>query len=340
MAAVYAEYERRMTMARSEQISHVKELRRPDLPPLLVIIEEIGAVFNQMRLRKMSGELNEIGDWIDIIATNGRAADIHMALITQHPKELGNQVLMATKAKIIYKFGPGQGNSVGDWHAERLPDTGRFRYNREEYNPWWVKPKVDQLVSVLPPYRFPLLITDGSQSSQGLRGSHAGGSTSVHTHTPPTVNVPANIPTPEILTADEPDEVETTEIQMAAQKWIADQINEGKPARQADMRRYLLDVFGQCSKGYGSRLWNSYHPEANSTTWPYLGNPYLIAEDVSWDDLTVAQQQANKNLFGQEVIELDATNTDDEEQIQELIALLNQERTKKKPGYKINRREL
>ena len=333
MSAVYAEYERRMTMARGNQVSHVKELRRPDLPPLLVIIEEIGAVFNQMRLRKMTGELNEIGDRIDIIATNGRAADMHMALITQHPKELGNQVLMATKAKIIYKFGPGQGNSVGDWHAERLPDTGRFRYNRDEYNPWWVKPKLDQLVSVLPPHRFPLLIKD---SSQGSQGSQRGVSTSGHTHTPPTVNVPANIPQPEILPAEEPNELEATEIQMAAQKWIADQLNEGKQARQADMRRYLLDVFDQCSKGYGSRLWNSYHPEANSPTWPYLGNPYLITEDVSWEDLTAEQQKVSTSLFGQEVIELDATNPEDGEQIQELITLLNQERTKKKPGYKIN----
>jgi hypothetical protein len=337
MAAVYAEYERRMTIARTSQVPHIKELRRPDLQPLLVVIEEIGAVFSRMRLRKMSAELSEIGDWIDVIATNGRAADVHMALITQHPKELGDQVLMSTKAKIIYKFGPGQGNTVGDWHAERLPDTGRFRYNLEEYNPWWVKPKVEQLLTVLPPHRFPLLISAGTQSaprspsSQSSPSSQGGGSTAGNTPTPP----PVNEPEMEIPLVDEPDESEATDIQIAAQKWIADQLNEGKSARQADMRRYLLETFGQCSKGYASRLWNSYHPESVSTAWPYLGNPYLSIEDATWDDLTV-REASDKNVFGQDVIELDATNPDHDEQIQELIDLLNQERTKKNPGYKIN----
>jgi hypothetical protein len=338
MAAIYAEYERRMTIARTSQVPHVKELRRPDLQPLLVVIEEIGAVFSRMRLRKMSAELSEIGDWIDVIATNGRAADVHLALITQHPKELGDQVLMSTKAKIIYKFGPGQGNSVGDWHAERLPDTGRFRYNLEEYNPWWVKPKVEKLLTVLPPHRFPLLISAGAHDttrSQGSQGSQGGGSTSGNTPTPSPVNEPVNEPELEIPLADEPDGSEATDIQIAAQKWIADQLNEGKSARQADMRRYLLGTFGQCSKGYASRLWNSYHPESNSTAWPYLGNLYLITDDVSWEDLTV-EKESDKNVFGQDVIELDATNPNDVEQIQELIDLLNQERTKKNPGYKIN----
>ena len=341
MAAVYAEYERRMTIARTSQVPHVKELRRPDLQPLLVVIEEIGAVFNRMRQRKLSAELSEIGDWIDMIATNGRAADVHLALITQHPKELGDQVLMSTKAKIIYKFGPGQGNTVGDWHAERLPDTGRFRYNLEEYNPWWVKPKAEQLLTVLPPHRFPLLISAAphdasrSQGSQSSPSSQGGGSTSGNTHTPPPVNEPVNTPEPEIPLADEPDESEATDIQIAAQKWIADQLNEGKSARQADMRRHLLETFGQCSKGYASRLWNSYHPESSSTTWPYLGNPYLIVDDVSWEDLTTKQESVT-NVFGQDVIQLDATNPEHGEQIQELIELLNQERTKKKPGYKIN----
>ena len=329
MAAIYDEYERRMGVARSSQVSHIKELRRSDLQPLLVVIEEIGAVFNEMRRRKLFAALDQIGDWIDLIATNGRAADVHLALITQHPRELGDQVLMATKAKILYKFGPGQGNSVGDWHAERLPDNGRFRYNLEEYNPWWVKPKVEQLLTVLPPHRFPLLISAGAQSasSQGSPSSQGGGSTSGDTHTPPPVNEPVNAP--------EPDESEATDIQIAAQKWIAGQLNDGKSARQADMRRYLLETFGQCSKGYASRLWNSYHPESVSTAWPYLGNPYLSIEDATWEDLTVGEA-SDKNVFGQDVIELDATNPEHDEQIQELIDLLNQERTKKNPGYKIN----
>lgn len=185
MWAVHCEYLRRMQIAKQYDVNHIAKLNSQELPPLLIVLEEYGDLCARMN----TGTRNQIDGWIDGISQRGRAADVHLALIDQFPQNWSKQLMMATKAKVIYKMGPGQGNVVGDWHAQNLPDHGRFRHDLHEYNAWFVEPHLphylDMVQSKLP--RYPALI-DGQavrvDQESGVRPSGEGVYTGTG-HTPP-----------------------------------------------------------------------------------------------------------------------------------------------------------
>lgn len=143
MEVVSMEYLRRMELARRYQVKHVAMLNSADVPPMLIIVEEFGDLARSLGNKRMG----QIDNMLDSIGAKGRAADVHFCLIDQYPERWSQTVLGATKAKILYKLGPGQGVKAGDWHAQTLPDYGRFRYNGVEYNAWHVEPVAQQLLT-------------------------------------------------------------------------------------------------------------------------------------------------------------------------------------------------
>jgi hypothetical protein len=164
MEAVHQEYEQRLDIAKRYQVRHISELRTADYPPVLVIVEEYGDL---ARLTPRA-QMTRIEGMLDSLGAKGRAADVHFCLIDQYPEMWSQTVMGATKAKILYQMGPGQGAKVGDYYVQDLPDYGKFRYRQVPYNAWHVAPELPTYINVVQRaqlagkiQRYPMLI-DGS----------------------------------------------------------------------------------------------------------------------------------------------------------------------------------
>jgi hypothetical protein len=259
--AVYTEYERRMDIAAKHSVRHIADLNQPaELPPILLIMEEYGDLCRELLRLRQTATIERMDSWIDTIASKGRAADVHIAFIDQYPDQWSPQILMATKAKIVYQVGPGQGNKIGEWHAERLPDNGRFLHRQTEYNAWHVAPHLPTLLRALPPHRYPPLLTDANHSP--FVDNTGGVSNSGTNATNGPMNAPTNAP------ANEPSD--------ASNKWsaiAADWIAANHQARQADLARHMATLDGRPTEyeNYRSiafQMWHIHHPEGRNYTPP------------------------------------------------------------------------
>ncbi len=237
MSHVYAEYEQRAAIVQRAGVSHLMELRDPSLPPLVVIVEEYGDLCRELRGRGKGGDVDAMDNMIDTIISKGRYTDVHFVLIDQYPEAWSKQVMMATKAKIIYQVGPNQGTLVGDWHAQTLPDSGVFRYQAQQFNAWHIRPNLPAYLAALPAYPYPALI-DGSVVRSSTVG---GGSTTGSTPTEP----------PTELTPNRTTEPEETVVQRRAKEMI----DADPGTRQVD----LVTALG-VSKVYAHELWHTFHP--------------------------------------------------------------------------------
>jgi hypothetical protein len=164
MHYVHQEYVRRMAMVARYNVQHLSKLEHPDFPSLYVIVEEYGANASGMNKKDAAfcdGIINEM-------TQKGRVTDIHLVIIDQDPRYWSPLLLMCTKAKILYKVGPNQGNVVGDYHAQELPDTGVFRYQKVEYNAWLMEGERDKLLERIPTNPWPPLMPDVTDWKQPL----------------------------------------------------------------------------------------------------------------------------------------------------------------------------
>ncbi|MBI1296678.1 hypothetical protein GC175_17115 [bacterium] len=267
LAHVHQEYERRMAIAERHQVAHISRLQSEDLPPIMVIVEEYG----NMRMRMKNADADRIETMIDDLSQRGRMTDIHFCFIDQYPEHWSKLMMMATKAKIIYRVGPGQGNRVGDWHAEQLPDVGVFRHNRTEYSAWHLEPVAQKLLTTAP-VRNHAPIIDGTAvpvaRSQGVRSQGSQAFT-------PEVDPPPVNATNGANGDDGP-----TDLQRA----VWDYLDQNPDATQAQIRAR----FGT-SKGYTSRLWHEWlNREDADEDVPALPSPGQFGDL----DLNTAQGRA------------------------------------------------
>ena len=181
MHYIHQEYERRMAMVAKYGVQHMSLLEHPEFPPIYVIVEEYGANASDMNKK----DATFCDGIIDQMTKKGRVTDIHFIIIDQEPKVWSPMLMMATKAKILYKVGPNQGNSVGDYHAQNLPDVGVFRYRQVQYNAWLMETEAEAMLKQVPTNPWPSLMPDVTDWKQPFYPGNAGG--------PPIVMKPAQI---------------------------------------------------------------------------------------------------------------------------------------------------
>jgi len=159
--ALWAEHERRTALLRE---AGARSLDDPviagAIPHSLIVIEEYGDLIAQLR-RSARKRADAVDDTLDRLMRLSRASGLHMLLLDQYPHEWSHQVLAGAKWLCIFKLGPGQGNKVGEYYAEKLPDHGRFIVRGKEYNAWFAAPHLDKLLAVTPPSQAPRII-DGT----------------------------------------------------------------------------------------------------------------------------------------------------------------------------------
>lgn len=238
IARVHAEHERRMAIAQRANRPSVRGISR-DVPPVLVVIEEIGGLREQMKLAGMTNELKRSDLLLDQLLRLSRASDIHLLLIDQYPEHWSGQMMANTKAKILFKL--AEGNKVGDYDVIKLPERGAFRYNREEFATWHVAPLAPKLLSAAPPASHlildavPVVEADEDRSlDRSLEGSFA-----VRSPVRPEVDTPTPTPT----------NAPNDDTRLAIWAYL----DEHPEASQADVRRAL-----NTSKAYTNLCWHEW----------------------------------------------------------------------------------
>lgn len=145
---VEAEHDRRYLTVQRAEATDVMALPNPPRP-VLVVIEEYGDLIDQLRKAK-AGDAAKVDAMLDRLLRLSRMTDIHLLLIDQYPEHWSNQVMAGTKAKAVFQLGPNQGGKVAEYHADKLPDVGRYLLKGKEYNAWYAAPDLAAILRGLP----------------------------------------------------------------------------------------------------------------------------------------------------------------------------------------------
>lgn len=192
--ALWAEHERRAALLQQSGARTVDDI---GVSHTLVVVEEYGDLIAQLR-RGDRKRADATDNTLDRLMRLSRATGIHLLMIDQYPEEWSNQVLAGCRYLVVFKLGPNQGQKVGEYKADRLPDVGRFSVRGRQYNAWFAAPHLDKLLAATPPSQAPRVI-DGQFTvrSQPRSQGGEGGATSGEHPMNGAVNAPMNAPTTE-----------------------------------------------------------------------------------------------------------------------------------------------
>lgn len=185
---VEAEHERRYAAVQRAEASDVMTLANPPRP-VLVVIEEYGDLISQLRQAKAS-DATKVDVMLDRLLRLSRMTDIHLLMIDQYPEHWSNQVMAGTKAKAVFQLGPNQGAKVSEYHADKLPDVGRYLLKGKEYNAWHAAPDLAGILRGLPPRQG----ADVVGVAYSVREGGGGQGTGVEERAEPPRTPPANQP--------------------------------------------------------------------------------------------------------------------------------------------------
>lgn len=258
--AVYKFFERRATLTSPR--------------PVLVIFEEYGDINRHLRKRSKS-DADAVDVMLDTILTRGRKHSVHAAFIDQYPEHWSNAVLGGTKLKTVFQLGPGQGQKVEEYHAGKLPPTGRFLTRGVEYASFDTSAAVPALLRQLPTPDKPRRIINGTATRVPDRSVGHSAAPSVA----PSVGVLQEVAPPSPTPPNERSE----ETRLA----IFAHLDAHPKASQADIRRLL-----KTSNGYTHQVWHEWHA-AQSTNQP-TNQPATIPDALhGWREVVESDNPAS-----------------------------------------------
>ena len=198
LAAVMREHEQRLAACQRFGVPNVAALNSDELPPVLLLIEELG----ELRMSMPPADRRRVDAMLSSLANLARASRIHLLALDQFPRHWPQSLLLNTKAKICYQLDSSQAGRVGEWYAQKLPPYGRFILRGDEYESWHVAPQAQAAQRLLPPPRsFDALIpaanaangmnaprTPVQSSTNGANAANATNANGIHTPPPPPVN--------------------------------------------------------------------------------------------------------------------------------------------------------
>lgn len=151
--AIVQEHERRQRLTADHQAQDVMSLPNPPRP-IIVVIEEYGNMYRHMMLRNKSAA-QEFDLQMSALMSVARSSDIHIVVIDQFLDQWTRLMVLGMKSKVIFKLGENQGQVVGNYHAQNLPDQGVFIYRGKTYNAWHARKPTERWLrdnEIIAPY--------------------------------------------------------------------------------------------------------------------------------------------------------------------------------------------
>lgn len=159
IAVLADEHERRGRMLAQHGASNMWELNGHAPPRLFVLMEEYGALQDDMRMSNPR-QAERTNYLVNKLMRKGRATGIHFGLLDQDTEFWSSPVRGAAKCKVIYQVDESEAGRLGEYHAARLPERGAFmlRGGSDQYAAWHVEPHAKRLLASLPALRGPRLL--------------------------------------------------------------------------------------------------------------------------------------------------------------------------------------
>ena len=132
--AIVQEHERRQRLAADHEAQDVMSVPNPPRP-IILVIEEYGNMYRHMVARDKAAA-QEFDLQMSELMSVARSSDIHIVVIDQFLDQWTRLMVLGMKSKVIFKLGENQGQVVGNYHAQNLPDQGVFIYRGQQYNAW------------------------------------------------------------------------------------------------------------------------------------------------------------------------------------------------------------
>lgn len=140
--AIVQEHERRQKLAAEHEVADVMSLPNPPRP-VIVVIEEYGNMYRHMAILN-KGAADKFDVQMSQLMSVSRSSDIHIVVIDQFLDQWTRLMVLGMKSKVIFKLGENQGQVVGNYHAQNLPDQGVFIYRGQQYNAWHARKATDR----------------------------------------------------------------------------------------------------------------------------------------------------------------------------------------------------
>lgn len=170
MDRVIAEHERRLALCQRHGRPNIRGLSA-QIPPVLLVIEEIGKLRRDLRIAKQTEALERLDAQIEELITMSRSTAIHLLIVDQYSNHWSGQLMAGTKAKLIHKIGPNQGAKFAEYKAHELADVGEFMIGRSVYQSWHTAAEAPAYLSQGRPAEYQIIEGRGVEVGRSVHPS-------------------------------------------------------------------------------------------------------------------------------------------------------------------------
>ncbi len=291
--ALYEAHELRHRIMRQHGVGEWRALGPSAGPEIVVVLEEFGAIREQIGNRKGGGRVLAGVDYtLEMMFRLARMTGFHFVILDQAPEKLDPVVRGGCKLRIAYQLDTAQASLLKEYEADTLPAVGTFQARRVQYKSWHCDAYLPQLLQRLPPFGHQRLLPPVTERpNDGPNATEHSSPEVANDRTPP--NAPnggeGSAPVPPL---PEP----PFDVRSAPKRdlifWWRDQYPTGS---QAEFRTWLADRGGAIAKGYISDTFAQW-AEARPAKMEPTAN--MTLDELRAQGLPIAFQGANSTTIG------------------------------------------
>ncbi len=267
IAALEAVHTERHRLLRDYDLPDWRALGRQAGPEIVVVLEEFGALRQDIASRKGGGRaLTRVDSAVEMMFRLARMTGFHFIVLDQAPGALDSVVLGGLKLRLAYQLDSSDATRLKEYEADQLPPAGAFMVRRVQYQSWLVETELARLTRSLPPFGHVRLLPAPTEQPNTPPNA-------TERHSPEVANdrTPPNAPNGGEGSATTPPLPEPPfDVRSAPKRdviwWWRDQHPTGS---QAAFRAWLAQRNGDIAKGYISDMfaaWEAARPADGRST--------------------------------------------------------------------------
>lgn len=253
--AIYEAHELRHRIMRQRGVGEWRMLGPSAGPEIVVVLEEFGAIREEIRNRKDGARMLAGVDYtLEMMFRLARMTGFHFVILDQAPEKLHPVVRGGCKLRIAYHVDISTAGVLKEHKATELPPVGVFVHHDVQYRSWNCDTYLPQLLQRLPPFGHQRLLPPVTVPTERQTERPNGGPNATERSSPevPNDRTPPNAPNGGEGSAPVPPLPEPPfDVRSAPKReliyWWRDHYPTGS---QAEFRTWLADHGGAIAKGY------------------------------------------------------------------------------------------
>lgn len=146
LEGIWETYTERSQALKESGFNTIEELG--NYPPLLIILEELGAVMDGLKLVNQRA-YKRASIYLGQLLRLSRVAGIQLVIIDQDPTKIPSTVLANLPMNLCFAMGGSKGNALGEYNLQTLKKPGQFQVRGERYWTWPVYAELNKILNGL-----------------------------------------------------------------------------------------------------------------------------------------------------------------------------------------------